>query len=240
MAAVEDRHWWYGGMRAIAAAMLEGVFAGRHDLEILDAGCGTGGNVQFLGRYGHVVGIDLAPEAACLGQGRLPGQIVRGSVLDLPFADSRFDLVTSFDVLYHRGVPDEVAALREAARVLRPAGYVLVRVPALEVLRGKHDRAVHTRRRYTEAEACAMVANAGFAVERCSYANTLLFPLPLAQRMIERSVPRLEQRAQSDLALPSPVVNEILRWPLAAEAAWLSRGHRFPIGVSVVVLARRV
>src|SRR5438132_891799 len=95
MAAVEDRHWWYGGMRAIAAAMLAEAYGARRDLRILDAGCGTGGNALFLQRYGRVVGIDLAAEALELGGERLPGVLARGSVLEIPFADARFDLVTS-------------------------------------------------------------------------------------------------------------------------------------------------
>src|ERR1043165_1635025 len=122
MAAVEGRHWWYGGMRAIAAALLDTVYCGRNDLRILDAGCGTGGNALFLRRYGQVVGIDLAAEALDLGGQRLPGVLARASVLDIPFADASFDLVTSFDVIYHRAVPDEGRALRETARGLRPGG----------------------------------------------------------------------------------------------------------------------
>jgi len=238
MASVEDRHWWYGGMRAIAAALLDSAYTRRHDLQILDAGCGAGGNALFLRRYGQVVGIDLAAEALDLGGWRLPGALARGSVLEIPFADASFDLVTSFDVLYHRAVPDERLALRETARVLRPGGRLLIRLPAYEFLRSKHDRAVHTRRRYTKAEARALLEARGFIVERCSYINSLLFVLPLAQRLIERALPALE-RPESDLALPAPPINEVLRWPLATEAAWLARGGAFPIGLSILALARK-
>jgi ubiquinone/menaquinone biosynthesis C-methylase UbiE len=238
MAAVEDRHWWYGGMRAIAAALLDTAYRGRSDLQILDAGCGTGGNVLFLQRYGRVVGIDLAAEALDLGGKRLPGILARASVLQIPFADASFDLVTSFDVIYHRAVPDEGQALSEMARVLRPGGRLLARLPAYEFLRSKHDRAVHTRRRYTAGAARSLLEAGGFAVERSSYVNSLLFPLPLAQRLIERALPALEH-SESDLALPSAPLNEALRWPLAAEAAWLARGGAFPVGLSIVCLARK-
>src|SRR3569832_1397899 len=102
MAAVAREHWWYGGMRAISAALLDQAYPARHDLRVLDAGCGTGGNVRFLRRYGTVVGIDLAAAALEFGGPRLPGVLSRASVLDLPFAGASFDLVTSFDVLYHR------------------------------------------------------------------------------------------------------------------------------------------
>jgi|GEM_PF-77361 SAM-dependent methyltransferase len=238
MAAVEDRHWWYGGMRAIAASLIRYGFGPRTDLRILDAGCGTGGNAIFLQRYGRVVGIDLAADAITLGNQRLPGQLLRGSVLELPFADGSFDLVTSFDVLYHRAVPDEQPALRETARVLKPNGRLLIRLPAYEFLRSKHDRAVHTRRRYTSRDVQTLLEQNGFWLERSSYVNSLLFPLAMAQRLLERQLPTLE-REDSDLTLPNPLINELMRWPMIAEAAWLSQGGRFPFGLSVICLARK-
>jgi SAM-dependent methyltransferase len=237
MAAVEARHWWYGGMRAIVAALLDEVYGGRTDLNILDAGCGTGGNALFLQRYGRVAGVDLAPEALEYGGPRLPGVLARGSVLELPFATGSFDLVTSFEVLYHRAVPDERPALAEVRRVLRPGGRLLIRLPAFELLRGKHDRAVHGRRRYTGAELRALLTEAGFRVERLSYVNSLLLPLPLAQRVLERALPAAEHH-ESDLELPAAPLNEALRWPMALEAAWLARGGSFPAGLSVVCRAR--
>ncbi|NOK61293.1 MAG: class I SAM-dependent methyltransferase [Chloroflexi bacterium AL-W] len=234
---VEDQHWWHGGMRAIAAALLDPLYRG-HSVDILDAGCGIGGNVRFLQRYGHVTGVDLSPVAAQFGKDQISGAMVQGSVLELPFADASFDLVTSFDVLYHRDVPSEAQALSETQRVLRSDGWLLMRLPAYEFLRSKHDRAVHTRRRYTLRQVQELIETYGFAVERLSYVNSLLFPIPLAQRMLERLVPTLEQ-SDSDLVLPAPLLNEVLRWPLATEAAWLGHGGRFPVGLSIICLVRK-
>jgi SAM-dependent methyltransferase len=236
LAAVEETHWWHSGMRAITAAILNPLYGTRSDLRILDAGCGTGGNARFLRRYGTVFGMDLAPEAVELSTPHVRGHLARGSVLSLPFASNSFDLVTSFDVLYHRNVPDETPALHEIRRVLGPGGRLLVRLPAYEFLRSNHDRAVHTRRRYNVSTTQAMLTAAGFIVERCTYINTLLFPAALAQRMLERSFDSLEQQ-QSDLALPPQPVNDMLFWPMGIEATWLSLHGSFPFGLSVLCLA---
>src|SRR5690348_10316508 len=96
MARQEVRHWWYTGMRRVALAVLEQSVAGRDGLRILDAGCGTGGTTLALTRFGQVVGVDLAWEALQPARDRGLGLLARGSVEQLPFASSSFDVVTSF------------------------------------------------------------------------------------------------------------------------------------------------
>lgn len=238
MATVEGAHWWYRGMRAISAAWLDLVYGQRRDLRVLDTGCGTGGNGEFLQRYGSVAGLDLSALALQFGQRRLPGRLARGSVVTLPFADAAFDLVTSFDVLYHRSVIDEGASLAETMRVLRPGGRFLVRLPAYRWLSSKHDRSVHGRHRYTAAETRMLLTQAGFVIERLSYINSLLFPIVVLQRLSERVLPQLEQSG-SDLELPSPLINHALQAAMYTEAAWLRSAGRFPFGLSVLALARK-
>jgi SAM-dependent methyltransferase len=225
-------------MRAITASLLDSVYAGQRDLRILDAGCGSGGNLRFLRRYGQAIGIDLAAEALALGQQDRQSKLARASVLAIPFADDSFDLVTSFDVLYHRAVSDEQIALREAWRVLRPGGRLLLRLPAYQFLLRRHDREVHTRRRYTAGHVRALLRASGFVIERCSYINTVLFPLAVAQQLAERALPTFAPHG-SNLLPPSAALNEALRWPLAAEAAWLASGRSFAFGLSVLCLARK-
>jgi SAM-dependent methyltransferase len=138
-------------------------------------------------------------------------------------------------VIYHDWVPDDRAAVAEMARVLRPGGALLVRVPALEALRGAHDAEVLTRRRYTRGELSALVASAGLAVERSTYCNSLLFPLLLARRTLDR----LLGREGSDVGFLPPVLETVFRRTMALEAWWVRRGLGFPIGASVVALATK-
>jgi len=239
MAAVEHTHWWYRGMRALAAAWLDQAYLPAAAADILDAGCGTGGNAEFLKRYGHVTGIDLAPLALELGRRRLPGGLARASVLELPFGDASFDLVCSFDVLYHRDVLRERDALAETHRVLRPGGRLLIRLPAYRWLYSSHDRSVHTRARYTAGGVRALLVGCGLRVERLSYINSLPLPIAVGQRLLERVVSGDANGDDSHMAMPSAPLNTALGMVLSTEAAWLRRGGSFPAGLSVLALARK-
>jgi SAM-dependent methyltransferase len=235
MFEAEEKQWWYAGQRAVAAAVLDSWAAGRGGgLRLLDAGCGTGFNLVALARLGHTFGLDLSAEALrfCRERGV---RAVRGSLLRLPFPAASFDLVTSFDVVYHDWVPDDRAAVAEMARVLRPGGALLVRCPALEALRGAHDAEVLTRRRYTRAELKTLLEGAGLRLLRATYCNSLLLPLLFARRTLDRAF----AREGSDVGfLPGPL-EALFRGLMGLEAWLVRRGLSFPLGASAVALARK-
>ncbi len=226
----EMTHWWYAGMRRVTAALL-GPPVSVRTYRILDAGCGTGAGLDFLSSYGLAYGVDLAQEAIDFCRMRGMTRVARASVASLPFPSRSFDLLTSFDVLYHMNVQDDVSTLREFHRVLKEGGRILVRVPAFEFLRGGHDLTVHTRHRYRRGEMETKLKAAGFAISRMSYANSLLSPLAIIKRLTEP-----KGRPGSDVQPAHPLVNRVLMGILAGEALWLRRGS-FPFGVSLFALA---
>jgi len=235
MYEAEETQWWYAGMRAISLSLL-GAEWGEGDREsrrILDAGCGTGNNLAHFRRFGRTVGIDLSADALrfCRDRGVAAA---RGNLLSLPFADGSFDAVTSFDVIYHRWVEDDRVAVREMARVLRPGGLFLLRVPALKMLWGAHDEAVLSRHRYTRAEVRRLLEGEGLEVVRLSYANTLLFPVIAVRRTLDRML----GRHGSDVGfLPAPM-EWAFRNLLGVESR-LVRRLSLPVGASVFALARK-
>lgn len=235
MADLEGVSWWYVGMRRIARTLLTPLLSegeGR-PRRILDAGCGTGWNLEDLSRFGETHGVDLSPLAVIATQ-RRGGRVVRGDLLGLPYASGSFEVVTSFDVLYHAWIKDDAQTVRELARVLKPGGLMLLKVPALKILWGAHDGAVHSRHRYTRAELETLLEQAGLILIRSTYANALLFPVLLSRRILDR----LLNRDGSDVALLPPLFERAFGVLLAVEAGLIGR-FNLPIGASVFAVARK-
>ncbi len=237
MYQVEDNHWWYRGMAAISQAFLRRWIPSQTNLRILDAGCGTGGAMQtYLSEYDRVMGLDISFKALGFCRLRRIRSLACASVSDLPIASHSFDLVTSFDVLYSRLVPDVLAALKETARILVPGGFLLLRLPAYDWLRGRHDAAVHTARRFTVKGVTSLLQHAGFTVRHHSYANTFLFPLALVKRLAENSRPA--HTTVSDLAIRFGLLDRIFGKILSLEAPLVAR-NSLPFGLSVMAVAQK-
>jgi SAM-dependent methyltransferase len=236
---LERTGWWFAAKRRVAGTLLAqaGILPGRvGTLRALDGGCGTGGTLEWLADYGWAVGLDRSPAALgyCVQRGR--DRLVCGVLDRLPFADASFDLVTLFDVLYHRWVADDEATLREVGRVTRPGGLVLITDSALPFLRGPHDEAYGGARRYTRASLRRAVTSAGFRIRRMSYFHFLLFPIIAGVRLKERWFS--PATARSDLRPVRPLFNGALKALYHIECALLCVAP-LPWGSSIVCLAER-
>jgi SAM-dependent methyltransferase len=235
MFAAEDGHWWYRGMQQITISVLDRLYTEPRDLQILDAGCGTGGAMKYLSAYGRVTGCDLVPLGLEFCRRRALSRLGQASVTSLPFRDGAFDLVTSFDVLYHRGVRDHHAALSEFWRLLRPGGRLLLRLPAYDWLRRHHDQVTHTGLRFSATALRRDLTRAGFFVEKLTYANTFSLPVAICKSMIERYLP---PKGESVLGHSPAWQDRLFSQLLFLEARWL-RAHSLPFGLSVVGAGRK-
>ncbi len=234
----EECHWWYVGMRAIVFSLLPQAALPKNP-RVLDAGCGTGFTMAWLRRhYGaRVTGIDCHPAGLGFCRRRGEQSLVLGDVAALPFIHDSFDLVVSFDVLSEvRDAASRTSALAEYRRLLKSGGKLLVRVPAHEWLRTSHDTGVSTNHRYGVAELRAAVKAAGFRAERCTFANSFLFPLAVIWRISKKAglaPPGSDVRPTTRGAY---WLNGLLLRILKLEAAHLRR-HDFGFGLSLFVVA---
>ncbi len=211
--------------------------AGVRDVaRMLDAGCGTGRNLQEFGRLGPAAGVDPSPEAIDFCRQRGIEGVTRGTIEHLEFPDGAFDLILATDVLEH--LRDDRAALRELRRVAAPGANLLCTVPAYRWLWSGHDDEHHHFRRYTLRELRAALRAGGWRPVAESYFNSVLLPPIAAVRLLARRSRRDPEAARPDLRLTPPVLNGLLAQPMRGEAALIGRGLRLPAGVSIGVVAR--
>ncbi|MGN6371644.1 MAG: methyltransferase domain-containing protein, partial [Solirubrobacteraceae bacterium] len=197
----EDRHWWYQGRRRVLERTIGGLSlpAGAR---ILDAGCGSGRNMVDLAHHGTVTGVELSPTSVRLARERSIGEVVEGSVLDMPFDDGSFDVSVSLDVIEH--LSDDVAALGELRRVTAPGGVLLVTVPAYQWLWSGHDEINHHHRRYNRRTLVAAAESAGWRGERATPFNSRLLPMAIVLRARERLNPQTTKSSLDLWVPPAP------------------------------------
>ncbi|MCH7527260.1 MAG: class I SAM-dependent methyltransferase [Planctomycetes bacterium] len=245
MYELEDSHWWFVGRRRLIAKAIETYItapprcpgATPKLLKILDAGCGTGRNLQMLARYGDAHGLDHSELAIQYCRRRGLQQVQQASVQDLPLDDRRFDLVTLLDVLYHQDVADDAETLRRVHATLCPGGFVLITEPAFNWLHSTHDQALGTRRRYTRLMLRTLVESAGFEIFKLTYANFALFPIVAGVRLFKKAWPGPAHG--SDVRPTPPIVNAALAAIFGFESKILAHTN-FPWGSSLLCVARRI
>jgi SAM-dependent methyltransferase len=101
---------------------------------VLDVSCGEGyGSALLAGVAAHVTGVDVAPEAVAHARaaygGRTNLRFVRASAAALPLADASVDVAVSFETIEHLPRALQPRMLAELARVLTPAGVLVLSAP---------------------------------------------------------------------------------------------------------------
>lgn len=227
-AEVEENHWWFTTRRALFSREIAKLGI-PSDSAILDVGTSTGTNLRLLREDGftNVSGLDFSPEAISFCKSKGFDGVKQGDICAMPFDDNCFDLVLATDIIEH--VDDDVQAVREIARVLRPDGRAIVTVPAFMSLWGLQDDVAQHKRRYRHASFTKVLRDGGLMVNNSYHFNYLLFgPIFVARRLINI----MGVRMNSESELNNPFLNRILTAVFKLDittAPYL----RMPFGVSL-------
>lgn len=227
----EWAHFWYRGMWEMGAVLLGDRL---QSARLLDAGCGTGGFLRFALERGakHVAGADIASTAIELAHAQVPDAALCVAPLhELPFPDASFELVVSNDVLQHVPELEVGESLLELGRVLVPGGALLLRTNGSRHLR----RERHDWRAYDAATLRNELVDAGFEIERLTYANAVLSLLAAVLGRVPHA-PSVEHHG-IPTRRPRRPVSALGRITLSGEARWLRRGRTLPYGHTLFALA---
>jgi len=240
----EDRHWWFASRTRALLALMDARLPGT-GAKVLDVGCGAGNMFHHLSRYGSVQGIEIDPRPVAMARRRgysvEQGDASRG----VAYPEASFDVVTVLDVIEHIG--DDRAVLCEAARLLKPAGHLVVTVPAFMALWSHNDDINAHRRRYTAAELRLKLRQAGFSILRLTYNNFFAFPFAAALILLRRRTRQAPQLAshhlsqdeyQVEMEPAPPVVNALLTGAGWLEAQLL-RCMDLPVGTGIIAVAQK-
>jgi SAM-dependent methyltransferase len=202
----------------------------------LNVGCGTGGTIDMLEKFGKVDNVDTSDDAIAFVEKLGYGNITKVDGIDLPFKDKTYDVVGAFDVLEH--IEDHKGALSEWKRVLKDDGAIVITVPAYQWLWSAHDVSSRHRRRYTLKSLIAVATEAGLRPEKKSYAISFLLPLVVGFRLASKILDRKVGSQSSYVPVPRSI-NKLFTALLKAEAK-MHNTVSLPAGTSVITILRKI
>ncbi len=224
--AAEERHFWFRIRRRWITDRIARFVP--PPARVLEVGCGSGNVGAHLSRKGYrVTGSELYADALEMAWSGFDK--VRSDAVDLPFDDGAFDVVGLFDVIEH--LDDDLPPLREAFRVLKREGIVIVTVPARRELWSHVDVLSFHRRRYVPALLRRLFSQLGAREEALEYMFASLYlPMMLGRRKSREKVPN-----QLDIG---PLANLCFQTLCDTERR-ISRRAPFPIGTSLIAVYRK-
>jgi SAM-dependent methyltransferase len=228
-------------------AVLDGLDLGRSASPVVvDIGCSSGVLLRDLTREqptALLLGVDVVPSGLEVAHNVVPHvPLIRASALDLPVADASVDAIASLNVLEH--LSEDVDALAEMHRVLRPGGRAAVVVPAGPGLYDFYDRHLQHERRYGRGELSSKAASVGFRVRLATHIGSGLYPAFWAvkkrNRRLQRSLAPERERELVARQIEGTKDSRVGRALCALERRALRSGIRSPFGIrSLVVVERR-
>ena len=241
---LEKIHWWFIGRRKYVQNLASRFRPNITKPNVLELGCGTGGNISMLSKFGDFTAIEMNEKAVGMAKKAHPSldeNIRQGYLPDNLPVDGQFDMIFMLDVLEH--IEDEHDALIAVKKLVRDDGRLFLTVPAYQWLWSDHDESNQHFRRYSKSQIISVLEQQGFKVEYCSYFNTLLLPLAIIDR-VKSKVTSYISREYSDtrggprktIEAPNGLINKLLSATFGLESSWAGK-LSMPFGLSICLVA---
>ncbi len=217
MQLAEGQLWWYRILHEQVLSTLQSTFKSK-EIKILDAGCGTGGLLKFLGAHGYVnmKGFDLSPFAVEANKRSTSfNSIAQLDIKEVSsfYAHDRFDVIICNDVLYFLSEIEFSDVLKSLLQRLNQDGVLMVNLPSYAIFKGMHDVSVGIKERWTfrRFKTLSKLVPTDYIKLEYFYWPMLLSPLILLVRLSQRMMMLLypSKKITSDVSIPSPVINKL-------------------------------
>lgn len=229
---LEDTHWWHIAKRRIVHKLIKKYNPSKKP-KILDIGCGTGKNIEELQKIGDVYGLDNSKEALSFCKKRRLKKLILGTAEKTSLKKNFFDVITLLDVLEHT---DDSKVLKEAYRILKKDGLIIITVPAFGWLWSNWDVVLHHRRRYFAKSLIEILKKENFQIIKISYMYSFLILPALIIRTIKSLL--FKKSYSSDFKLSSPYLNLIISQVTKVESFFIMLTS-IPIGTSIIAVAQK-
>ncbi len=224
-------HWWCRSRERWILQILNRCSPPDGWGSILDVGCGDGLFFDRLAAFGEVEGVESC-RAIVDPAGPHFAKIHIGPFDESFRPNKQYSLILLLDVLEH--IPSACDALRQCTSLLKPGGTLLITVPAFNLVWTNHDVLNHHVTRYRRATLFPLLKQAGLNIENSEYWFHWIFPLRLAERLIQT----LFDLRPSTPSIPPPPVNRALAWISSMEYSVLGP-LRLPFGTTLFVRCTR-
>jgi len=228
----EDNYFWFISRNKIVSEVFQEICKLPEGSNLLDIGCGTGGFAARMAKSHNVTGTDTEPLALEYSRKRGLTDLHLGT-LDNFQVEKKYDAAFMLDVIEH--INDDSKVVSQVYNLLPSGGWFIATVPAYQWMWSKHDVIHQHYRRYTMTSFTQLLTKSGFDIEYRTYFNTLLFPLALVKRVVDKFMSKKEDTPHDEV--PGPL-NTLFEKLFTFESKLLP-GLRLPFGLSILVIAKK-
>jgi 2-polyprenyl-3-methyl-5-hydroxy-6-metoxy-1,4-benzoquinol methylase len=232
---LESSHWWFKSRRHLIMQLINSLDLS-YKAKILDIGCSSGPLIKSLNQQGYqqVYGIDFSKNAISLCVKKRLKQVAVMDAASPAIKADQFDLIIASDILEH--LQNDMAALKQWRRILKPNGVMIVIVPAFNFLWSSHDEVNHHFRRYTKHRLNQALNQNRLHLLRSSYSSFSSFLPAALLRLFQRKTHKKSSSFQLNDRLS--IFNPLLTTIVKLENYGLNYIN-FPFGVSVFAIAKK-
>jgi SAM-dependent methyltransferase len=209
----EHKLWWYKILQTFVLESIQNTFHNKN-ITIVDAGCGTGGVIEFLQQHSfkNISGFDISPNALkfCHAKGL---NVFEGDIKNISqyLQENSVDVIISNDNLYFLTKSERLRAYQAMNSILKTGGLLIINLPAFNSFRGTHDLGVGIKNRFTKKDIRELLNGKEMAIVELKYWPFFLSPLIFLVRTLQRIKIKLFEikKAASDVEVPNEFLNNL-------------------------------